>query len=347
MGAREELKAQVEALRASEERLRKAAHGREEVEHRLRQSEAMFRKVFDTSIDIIGINTVIDGRFIAVNRSHLEFTGLDAKDVLGRSALDLDMWEDRAGAREYLKLLRRDGSVHGFEANLRRWDGTGVLLIISAIVVDIDSEPCIVAIWHDISSRIRSERVAPAAREELARQLEATRESEHRAQESEALLRNIFDASPNSTLLIRLADGKHLVVNQASTFVYGYSAEEFRQCSNQDLHLWVNRHQRIDYLRRVRSEGTVRDMEAQLRAKDGRMLTMLLSAERVEVGGEECVIAISTDITAAKRIEAELVAAREEAVTASEAKRNPFQYVARDQNADECHAGDGRSAMGD
>ena len=130
MGAREELKAQVEALRASEERLRKAAHGREEVEHRLRQSEAMFRKVFDTSIDIIGINSVIDGRFIAVNRSHLEFTGLDAKDVLGRSALDLDMWEDRAVAREYLKLLRRDGSVHGFEANLRRWDGTVVPLII-------------------------------------------------------------------------------------------------------------------------------------------------------------------------------------------------------------------------
>jgi PAS domain S-box-containing protein len=122
--------------------------------------------------------------------------------------------------------------------------------------------------------------------------------------------------------LIRLADGKHLVVNQASTRIYGYSAEEFRQRSNQDLHLWVNRHQRIEYLRRLRSEGTVRDMEAQLRAKDGRILTLLLSAERVEVGGEECIIAISTDITAAKRVEAALMAAREEAVAASEAKSN-------------------------
>ena len=63
-------------------------------------------------------------------------------------------------------------------------------------------------------------------------------------------------------------------------------------------------------------------MEALVRAKDGHQLVGQLSAERVEIGGVKCVVALIADITGHKRVEAELVAAREEAVAASEAKSN-------------------------
>jgi PAS domain S-box-containing protein len=322
LAAREELKGRVDALQASEERLREEARVREEVEKRLRQSEAMFRTVFDTSIDIIGINSTVDGRFIAMNRTLLEFTGLSREEMLGQTALELDMWESRARASEYFKLLRRDGSVHGFEANLRRWDGTLVPHITSAIVVDIEGEPCIVAIAHDISILKRSEAEILAAREELSRQLETIRDSEHRFQQSEAVLRKIFDASPNSTSLIRMSDGKHLVTNQATERMYGYSLEEIRRINNPELKLWVDEDKRQEFLRRLWEEGRVRDMEVRVRSKDGRILIAELSSEVVEIGGEKCVVAIAADITTRKRIEAELVGAREEALAASEAKSN-------------------------
>ncbi|HEX4208843.1 MAG TPA: PAS domain S-box protein, partial [Candidatus Binataceae bacterium] len=322
MAAREELRAQVEALQASEARLYREAREREAAEQRQRKSEAIFRKVFDTSIDIIGINSIADGRFIALNRSLAEFAGLQLAEVLGRSALDLNMWVDHERAREYRRMLKRDGSVHAFEANLRRWDGTVVPHITSAVVVEIEGEPCVVAIAHDISVLKRAETELLAAREELSRQVDALRESERRVQQNETVLRKIFDASPYSTALIRLKDGKHLTVNEASTRIFGYSLEEYSRRCNGELNLWVNGAERREYLRRLLDEGRIRNMEVQLRKKDGQTFFAQLSAELTRIAGERCVVAMAADISGRKQIEAELVAAREEAVAASEAKSN-------------------------
>ncbi|HTT75901.1 MAG TPA: response regulator, partial [Candidatus Binataceae bacterium] len=208
------------------------------------------------------------------------------------------------------------------EANLRRWDGSLVPHITSAVVAEVGGEPCIVAIAHDISARKRDEAELLAAREELSRQVQVSRESESRLKQSETVLRKIFDATPDSTSLIRLADGKHLAVNEASRRMYGYSEEEFIGLRNPELNLWINESDRQDYLRRLREEGRVRNLEAQVRTKHGKTLVAELSAEMVQIAGEDCVVAIAQDISERKRIEAELVAAREEAVAASEAKSN-------------------------
>ena len=184
-------------MQASDDRLHQEAREREAAEQRLRRSEAWFRKLFDTSLDIIGINSLRDGRYIGMNRSAARVDGASAEQMLGRTALDLDLWEDAPRAQEYFRLLKRDGSVHGFEANLRRWDGTVINYIASAVVTDIEDEPCIVAIAHDITQRLkRAERELSAAREELSRQVEALLESERRVQQSETVLRKIFERVP-------------------------------------------------------------------------------------------------------------------------------------------------------
>ncbi|MGH8336416.1 MAG: PAS domain S-box protein, partial [Gammaproteobacteria bacterium] len=312
VAAREELKAQVEALQGSEARLHQEAREREAAEQRVRKSEAMFREVFDSSIDIIGINSVRDGRYVAANRSLAEFAGLRLEEVLGRSALELKMWEDSTRAREYLRLLKRDGSVHAFEANLRRWDGTLVPHITSAVVTEVEGEPCVVAIAHDITKLKQAESELVEAREEASRQVEALCESERCVQQSESVLRKIFEASPEATALIRLSDGKHLAVNQACTQILGYTAEELDRVSNWELHLWATEDGRQEYLRRVREEGRVREMEGVLLTKDGLELAGRVSAEVVEIDGEKCVVAMIADITERKQAETELLAAREE-----------------------------------
>jgi PAS domain S-box-containing protein len=318
---REELKAQVEALKASEARLHQEAREREAAEQRLRRSEATFRKVFDSSIDIIGINSLRDGRYIAANRSLAEFAGLPLEEVLGRSALDLDMWEDAPRAQEYFRLLKRDGSVHGFEANLKRWDGTLVPHITSAVVAEVEGERCIVAIAHDITGLKRAEAELLVAREELSRQVEALRESERRVQQSETVLRKIFDASPEATALIRFSDGKHLAVNEACKEILNYTPEDLSQVSNWELKLWADENERQEYRRRMQKEGRVRDFEGVLLTKDGRRLVGQVSAESVEIDGEKCIVAMIADITERKRAETELLAAREELSRQVEALR--------------------------
>ena len=119
-----------------------------------------------------------------------------------------------------------------------------------------------------------------------------------------------------------MSDGKHLAVNQACTRVFGYTRDELSQLSVLELNLWVNDEDRREYLKRLHQDGRVRNMEALVLTKDGHQLVGQLSAERVEIGEVKCVVALITDITGRKRVEAELVAAREEALSASEAKSN-------------------------
>jgi signal transduction histidine kinase len=61
-------------------------------------------------------------------------------------------------------------------------------------------------------------------------------------------------------------------------------------------------------------------MEGQIRNRDGTVSTFLISGSIVELDGERCAIAMVRDITALKRTQDELVAAREQALTASRAR---------------------------
>jgi signal transduction histidine kinase/DNA-binding response OmpR family regulator len=61
-------------------------------------------------------------------------------------------------------------------------------------------------------------------------------------------------------------------------------------------------------------------MEVDFRTRKERVVPCLISAALVELGGEQCVVSIVRDISARKRMEQELIAAREAALAASQAK---------------------------
>src|SRR6185436_5395684 len=69
-------------------------------------------------------------------------------------------------------------------------------------------------------------------------------------------------------------------------------------------------------------DGQVRRIEYRFRMKDGSVRIGLLSAERIEIGGEPCALTVIEDITEQKRAEAEreqLLASEQEARRQAEA----------------------------
>jgi PAS domain S-box-containing protein len=130
----------------------------------LHASEEKFSKAFRISPDAININRLSDGVYIDINEGFTRVTGYSSEDVLGRSSLpgDLNIWvreEDRQGLVDGLK---EHGEVVGLEAPFRCKDGTIITGLMSAKIIDINSEQCILSITRDISDRKRHE-------EELAR----------------------------------------------------------------------------------------------------------------------------------------------------------------------------------
>jgi PAS domain-containing protein len=68
-----------------------AAAARERDHSQLQASEAMLRKVFEASPENIAINSLVDGRFIAVNDAY-EVAGYTRDDVMGANIIALGMW---------------------------------------------------------------------------------------------------------------------------------------------------------------------------------------------------------------------------------------------------------------
>jgi PAS domain S-box-containing protein len=144
--------------------------------------------------------------------------------------------------------------------------------------------------------------------------------SERRSAASEAKLRKIFESASDAIMIISLVDGRVIEVNGEFTRVTGYTREEALAAARGKLPVWENKEQGRQFLRALKTQGILRNLEAQIRNRDGSLAPFLLSGSTVELDGELCAITTARDITALKRTQNELVEAREQALIASRAK---------------------------
>lgn len=120
---------------------------------------------------------------------------------------------------------------------------------------------------------------------------------------SEETFSKSFSASPSAITITRLADGKHVEVNETFCNLTGYTPEEVIGKTAVELNLWVNSEDRKNLFKLLDNDGIVRNYEFDFRTKAGQIFTALLSVEIVHIRGEDCLIAISNDITDRKQAE--------------------------------------------
>ena len=155
--------------------------------------------------------------------------------------------------------------------------------------------------------------------ERLRAEIEERECTARKLAESEAMLRTIFDATVDLVMITRFSDGTLIDVNQAIE-QYGLNRDTVLGSTVFGLGFWPDRERRAEFLRRLDREGIVRNFEQEMRRPGGTPATLLLSAALAQIGGEKCIVAISRDISRLKENERELIAARETALAASQAK---------------------------
>lgn len=138
-----------------------------------------------------------------------------------------------------------------------------------------------------------------AERARRARAVEKVRESEERFEKA-------FRSGPDPMTISEFESGRFLDVNDSFERVLGYSREEAVGRTSVELGTWPRPEDRKLFLARLRLEGSIRDYEVDRVTRDGRRITCVMNAERVNLGGVACVLAAERDITARKRAEAAL-----------------------------------------
>jgi PAS domain S-box-containing protein len=123
----------------------------------VRRSEQKFSRIFHASPVPMSMSRLGDGHFLEVNDAYLRNFGWPREAMLGRTALDLALWIDREQRRIWVEVLRREGRIADFQARMRDAHGNEHDVLISAEVLMLDGEECVLVFIDDVTERLRAE----------------------------------------------------------------------------------------------------------------------------------------------------------------------------------------------
>lgn len=126
--------------------------------------------------------------------------------------------------------------------------------------------------------------------------------AEETLRESEILFSRIFEFNPVSICITRLSDGKLTKVNQVWCELMGYTAEESLGKTFSEINL-ISNEQRLSLRDKYIEKGSFKNLESEIRTKNGEIKTILVSAEIISINEILYSINLAIDITERKAAE--------------------------------------------
>ncbi len=118
---------------------------------------------------------------------------------------------------------------------------------------------------------------------------------------SDALVKRLFEASPDPITLAELDSGKLLMLNEPFLRLAGYRADEMQGRDAGQMGLWAEPAERNRYFALLRSVGGVRDFAAVLLPRGKAAVSVSITASVFEHEGGRYVLAIARDVTGIER----------------------------------------------
>ncbi len=196
---------------------------RKKIEMALQTSENLFRTIFESSPNSININRLEDGKFVKVNNKFLELTGFEKSEVIGKTALDINVWKSLAKRKEFFSLLYEKGQVENFGADFMCKDGSTINTQVSAELISYKNKPHLIAVTQNISDLKKAEQDLQEAHIQLEKKF-ALRTEE--LKESQINYRMIADYTYDWEWWER-PDGTFRYVSPACERITGYKADLF------------------------------------------------------------------------------------------------------------------------
>ena len=120
-------------------------------EKALHESEERFRQIFNASPDPVILSRFHDGAIIDVSPAFEQQTGFLKQEILGKNSADLGIWNNPKLRQAFLDRLSAFGMVDNLEAIFQIKDSTSRPGLLSARIVNLANEPCIMTVIRDIS----------------------------------------------------------------------------------------------------------------------------------------------------------------------------------------------------
>ena len=278
---------------------------RKEAERKLIESEEKYRSFVENSFD--GITFVDEqGNVTEWNRAAEDLTGLKKEEVLGKPYWDIQMrfTLPEHKTAEYLERIKTNmlemiqtgesplfNRIH--TAEFIRADGTRRTV-----------EQIIFSIKKKNGYGVRS----------MARDITERKQAEEKLRESEERFRLLFEKSQAIMMIIEPVTGKILDANPATKTFYGYSLEELRNMSIDQINTLPPK--TVASERQLALEEKRNFFVFPHRLKNGEMRTVEVHSSPIQLKGRTVLFSIIHDVTKKKQAEEKLIESEERFSTA-------------------------------
>jgi len=124
-----------------------------QAEDQLRLSEEKYYKAFHISPDSVNISRLCDGLYVEINDGFTRMMGFTRQESIGKTASELAIWVDSQDRVNLVDRLRRNGEVINLEAQFRSKTGNILWGLLSAKIIVVAGEECVLTVVRDITER--------------------------------------------------------------------------------------------------------------------------------------------------------------------------------------------------
>ncbi len=260
---------------------------RTSAERRLRESETRFTKIFHSSPVPVVITRLVDGAYVEVNEAWSKWFGWSRDEVVGRTSIELGIWANPADREEFVRMLQAGVGVRNMECRYRKRSGELADVLISADLLELGGEVCIVGSVMDITDRKQAER---------------------QLRESERRFRDFAEAAGEYVWELDV-DGRYTYVSRRVEQVLGYVPDELLGRRPMELMPPGEAERVRDWFAQVmRSREAFRNLEHRSMSRSGSQVWQLVSGVPI-VDGEGRFVGYrgtALDITERKQAESRI-----------------------------------------
>lgn len=137
--------------------------------------EEKFSKAFHSAPFIIMLSKLEDGKIFEINKSVEALSGYQPNELINNKTTDLQLWYQNEDRDKFISELNSKGKVFEKECLLRKKSGELFTGLVSADIIVINNEQCIISVVSDISNRKITENKL-IANESSLRELNSTKD---------------------------------------------------------------------------------------------------------------------------------------------------------------------------
>ncbi|MES2592466.1 MAG: PAS domain S-box protein [Bacteroidota bacterium] len=268
-------------------------------ESKLLSSEAKYRGFFENSRSLVCTHD-LKGNILSINRASALSIGYSVEEACTKNFFDIVPPHAKEYVQIFLEELEQDGLSKGL-MKIKHKDGSIKTWMYDSIVfTQSDGSKLVLGTAVDLTERILLEK-------EL--------------KESNNRFFKIFDKNPVIMAISNMATKQLEYVNESFLEIFGYTRQEVIGKTSTELNM-ISEADREQTIAVLNKQGYVRSMEGVMSKKNGEKFWVLNSIEIIDIGGAPFLVSSMNNIEERKKMEEEIINAREKAEQAVLAKNS-------------------------